>query len=68
LPNPDARELALLLQRKAAGDEMILAKLLDDSDVPDDVLGFHAQQAIEKRMKAALALNEVEFEHTHSIG
>ncbi|MGZ4169642.1 MAG: HEPN domain-containing protein [Solirubrobacteraceae bacterium] len=68
MPNPDARELASLLQRKAAGDEAILGKLLDDSDVPDDALGFHVQQAVEKRMKSVLALNEVEFEHTHSIG
>jgi hypothetical protein len=41
LPNPDARELASLFQRKAADDEAILAKLLDDPDVPDDALGFH---------------------------
>jgi HEPN domain-containing protein len=68
LPNPDARELALLLQRKATSDEAILAKLLDDPDIPDDALGFHVQQAVEKRLKAVLAINEVEFEHTHSIG
>lgn len=68
MPNPDARELASLLERKAVGDEAILEKLLDDADVPDDALGFHVQQAIEKRMKAVLALNEVEFQHTHSIG
>jgi len=53
LPNPDARELASLLQRKAAGDEAILVKLLD-SDVPDDALGFHVQQAVEKGMKSAI--------------
>ncbi len=68
MPNPDARELALLLQRKATSDEAILAKLLDDPDIPDDALGFHVQQAVEKRLKAVLAINEVEFEHTHSIG
>lgn len=68
MPNPDARELASLLERKAAGDEAILEKLLDDHDVPDDALGFHVQQAIEKHMKAVLAFNEVEFQHTHSIG
>jgi len=54
-PSPEARELALLLVRKAEGDESILDRLLDDADVPDDVLGFHAQQAIEKRLKAVLA-------------
>ena len=55
MPSPDERELASLLVRKAEGDEAILDRLLDDPDVPDDVLGFHAQQAIEKRLKAVLA-------------
>jgi hypothetical protein len=67
LPSPEAHELALLLVRKAEGDESILDRLLDDHDVPDDVLGFHVQQAVEKRLKAVLALNEVEYEHTHSV-
>jgi HEPN domain-containing protein len=67
-PSPEARELALLLVRKAEGDESILDRLLDDSDVPDDVLGFHAQQAIEKRLKAVLAFHEIEYDRTHSIG
>jgi len=38
LPSPEAQELALLLVRKAEGDESILVKLLD-GDVPDDALG-----------------------------
>ena len=67
MPSPEAHELALLLVRKAEGDESILDKLLDDHDVPDDVLGFHVQQAVEKRLKAVLALNGVEYEHTHSV-
>lgn len=68
MPSPEARELALLLARKAKGDESVLEKLLDDPDVPDDVLGFHAQQAIEKRLKAVLAFREVDYDRTHSIG
>lgn len=67
MPNPEARELARLLVRKAEGDEAILHRLLDDHDVPDDVLGFHVQQAVEKRLKAVLALDEVEYERTHSV-
>jgi HEPN domain-containing protein len=67
-PSPEARELALLLVSKAEGDESILDRLLDDSDVPDDVLGFHAQPAIEKRLKAVLAFHEVDYDRTHSIG
>jgi HEPN domain-containing protein len=68
LPSPEALELAQLLVHKAEGDESVLDRLLDDVDVPDDVLGFHAQQAIEKRLKAVLAFHEVEYDRTHSIG
>lgn len=68
MPSPEARELALLLIRKAVGDESVIDKLLDDPDVPDDMLGFHAQQAVEKRLKAVLAFNEIDYERTHSIG
>jgi HEPN domain-containing protein len=67
LPSPEAHELAPLLVQKAEGDESLRDRLLGDHDVPDDVLGFHVQQAVEKRLKAVLALNEVEYEHTHSV-
>jgi HEPN domain-containing protein len=67
-PSPEAQELALLLVRKAEGDESVLDRLLDDSDVPDDILGFHVQQAVEKRLKAVLALRGIEYDRTHSIG
>jgi HEPN domain len=60
-------DLAQLLMEKAAGDEKILLRLIDDDDIPDDGLGFHAQQAVEKRVKAVLAQNEVVYERTHNI-
>ncbi len=60
-------ELAQLLMEKAAGDEKILLRLIDDEDIPDDGLGFHAQQAVEKMLKAVLARNEVSYERTHNI-
>jgi hypothetical protein len=60
-------ELAQLLMEKAAGDEKILFRLIDDEDIPDDGLGFHAQQAVEKMLKAVLARNEVSYERTHNI-
>lgn len=52
---------------KAAGDEKILFRLIDEDDIPDDGLGFHAQQAVEKMIKAVLAHNEVSYERTHNI-
>jgi hypothetical protein len=60
-------DLAQLLMEKAAGDEKILFRLIDEDDIPDDGLGFHAQQAVEKMVKAVLAHNEVSYERTHNI-
>lgn len=56
-----------MLVRKAEGDEIVLARLVDDDDVPDDVLGFHAQQAVEKMIKAVLVANDISSERTHNI-
>lgn len=60
-------ELARVLMRKAGGDEIVLVRLIEDGDVPDDVLGFHAQQAVEKMIKAVLASNGISYERTHNI-
>jgi hypothetical protein len=68
LPSPEARDFALTLVRKAEQDEVILAELLDDPGVADEILGFHLQQAVEKRLKAVLAFREVDFKRSHSIG
>jgi HEPN domain-containing protein len=48
---------ARLLQRKAAQDLAVLDRLLDDAAIDDETLGYHAQQAAEKLIKALLALN-----------
>jgi HEPN domain-containing protein len=53
--------------RKAAGDEIVLVRLIEDDDVPDDVLGFHAPQAVERMIKAVLASNNASYERTHNI-
>ena len=68
MPSPEEHELALLLLRKAEGDESVLDRLLDDHDVPDEILGFHVQQAVEKRLKAVLVWRGIEYDRTHSIG
>jgi len=41
--------------------------LIEDTDIPDDALGFHAQQAVEKMIKAILAWHEVPYERTHNL-
>jgi len=59
---------ATTLFRKASQDELVLEKLLADSDVDDDTLGFHAQQAAEKLLKALLCVRGVDYPRTHSLG
>ena len=61
---PDRPELLL---RKARQDELVLEKLLGDRDVDDDTLGFHAQQAAEKMLKAVLASRGVDYPKTHNL-
>jgi HEPN domain-containing protein len=56
-----------VLLRKAQQDEIVLAKLLSDTDVDDDTLGFHAQQAAEKLLKAVLASRGVDYPKTHNL-
>ena len=62
-----SRELAELLLRKASQDEFALAKLGPDPACPDEVLGFHAQQAVEKMLKAVLAIRSVRYRKTHDL-
>ena len=62
-----AREHAELLLRKAAQDEFTVAKLIPDPASPDEVIGFHAQQAVEKLLKAVLTLAAVRYRRTHDL-
>jgi HEPN domain-containing protein len=67
-PPDRAQEHAALLLRKAAQDEFTVEKLSPDPAAPDEVIGFHAQQAVEKLLKAALAAASVRYEFTHQLG
>ncbi len=60
-------ELAKLLLRKAEQDQYALNCLLSDPSVSDETVGFHAQQAVEKAMKAVLAHRSVEYQRTHQL-
>jgi hypothetical protein len=58
---PPAQAQILLI--KAAEDE----KVLHSDGLSESILGFHAQQAVEKLMKALLSELSVPFELTHSL-
>lgn len=53
--------------RKAAEDEHMMHLGLSDPAVTDEMIGFHAQQAVEKCLKGVLCLREVRYRRTHEI-
>lgn len=64
----DSRDLARVLARKAEGDAKATRRLASDPEIDDAAVGFHAQQAIEKWMKAVIVVNGLRFEKDHDLG
>jgi hypothetical protein len=59
--------LAAILAQKAGEDAIALRELAGNPEIADGIVGFHAQQAIEKWLKAVLAQQGVVFEYTHDL-
>ncbi len=59
----EARSLLLAAHK----DWQALGGMGDRTVFADEIFGFHAQQAIEKTLKAWLALSGVEYPRTHDI-
>lgn len=52
-----------------AREDLAAAEALDRAErVSDAPVGFHAQQAVEKALKAAIASRDQDFPFTHDIG
>jgi HEPN domain-containing protein len=66
-PSPEHVEYATILLRRAEEDLSACRVLADASDIADGAVGFHAQQAVDKALKAAIVLAEVELPHTHDL-
>jgi hypothetical protein len=64
---PPRKQHVVLLLAKAAQDEYVLDKLLDDPDAPLEVFGFHAQQTAEKLLKAILSHAGIVYPRTHQL-
>jgi HEPN domain-containing protein len=62
------RDLAEHLLRRAADDEAAARAMLPIESVTDSIVGFHAQQGVEKSLQAVLAMRDVEFPFIHDIG
>lgn len=66
-PELEPSQLAAILARKATEDAVALSEFEGNSNIADSILGFHAQQAIEKWLKAVLADKGIDFEYTHDL-
>lgn len=64
----EGRDLAKVLARKAEGDAKVAGKLAPDPEIDDEAIGFHAQQAVEKWLKAVMALHGLEEARIHDLG
>jgi HEPN domain-containing protein len=63
----DRRDLARELVSPAEDDRVAAKALLDVAVVSDAIVAFHAQQAVEKALKAVLAHAGADFPFTHNI-
>lgn len=56
-----------VLLRKALDDERLALLVLDNPTVSDEQIGFQAQQAIEKALKAVLSHRDIAYRRTHDL-
>jgi HEPN domain-containing protein len=67
LSSRDHLDRARLLLKKSREDEDALETLIGDPDTADAIIGFHAQQAAEKALKAVLSARDIEYPWTHDL-
>lgn len=64
--NAQAEAVRRLLT-KASQDDLAARRLAEDAAQGDEVVGFHIQQALEKRLKALLTHRGVAYRRTHDL-
>ncbi len=64
--SPEDEEARLLL-RKAREDGTAVTRFATDPALSDAVIGFHAQQAVEKALKAVVASYGLEVPRSHDV-
>ncbi|MGH2879637.1 MAG: HEPN domain-containing protein [Solirubrobacteraceae bacterium] len=67
MPRRDNIDVARILLRKGIEDETLVRTVADNHDIADAIVGFHAQQAIEKYAKAVLTAHGVEYAKRHDL-
>jgi HEPN domain-containing protein len=68
LSRDEQTELAALLARKAQEDATAVREFGDNSGIADGIIGFHAQQAVEKWLKVVMAQRGIPQARIHDIG
>ena len=53
--------------QRATDDITLVRRVADDMEIADAIVGFHAQQAVEKSIKAVLAARDIEYGKTHQL-
>ncbi|MCL5278682.1 MAG: HEPN domain-containing protein [Planctomycetes bacterium] len=66
-PDDARRELVARWLEKAEDDWRLCHRLITDAQSYAEATAFHAQQAVEKYLKAFLTWHQVEFPKTHDI-
>lgn len=67
MPQRDPAELAARLARKAGEDATAVREFAANSQIADSIIGFHAQQSVEKWLKAMMALRGLRQTRIHDI-
>ena len=67
LPTPEQIEVAEGLARLAQIELDTAENLAPNPEMDDRPVGFHAQQAVEKAVKAVLTLEGIDFPKTHDL-
>ena len=62
-----SRKIALELLVLAMRDAVAVYAFKKLPEIDFSIIGFHAQQSVEKCLKAMLAINEIEFPKTHEL-
>lgn len=60
-------DYAAALLAKARDDGYVVRRMSADAAAPNWIIGFHAQQAVEKSIKSVLTRHEIEFPRTHNL-
>jgi HEPN domain-containing protein len=66
-PERDLAKASQVLARKAGEDATAVREFAANPEIADGIIGFHAQQAVEKWLKAVIADRGGEYEYTHDL-